>query len=131
MAFGLGGTEVLIIVMAALFLFFGGKKLPELAKGLGRAMGEFQKGRQEFEREMGNAGLVDKDSNSTPGSLPPSKRVKRLKVDALGPGEEAERESRVVAAARALGIPTEGKSDDELRAEIARIIDQPTNAAAK
>jgi sec-independent protein translocase protein TatA len=131
MAFGLGGTEVLIIVMAALFLFFGGKKLPELAKGLGRAMGEFQKGRQEFERELGNAGLVDKDPESAPGALPPSKRVKRLNVDAPGPVISEKQESMVVAAARALGIPTEGKSDDELRAEIARIVDQPTSAAAR
>ncbi len=37
----LGGTEVLLIVLV-LLLFFGGKKLPELAKGLGKGIREFK-----------------------------------------------------------------------------------------
>ena len=49
---GLGGTEILIIIVIAAILFFGGKKIPEFAKALGRAMGEFKKGRLEVEREL-------------------------------------------------------------------------------
>lgn len=40
--FGLGPTE-LIIIGAAILLFFGGKKLPELMKGLGSGIKEFKK----------------------------------------------------------------------------------------
>lgn len=38
---GLGGPEVLLI-FAVLLLLFGGSKLPELAKGLGRSIKEFK-----------------------------------------------------------------------------------------
>ena len=37
------GTGELFIVVAVLFVLFGGKKLPELAKGLGEAGREFNK----------------------------------------------------------------------------------------
>lgn len=38
---GLGGTEIFLIVLV-LLLFFGGKKLPELARGLGKGIREFK-----------------------------------------------------------------------------------------
>ena len=38
---GLGGQEMLLIFLA-LLLFFGAKKLPELARGLGRGIREFK-----------------------------------------------------------------------------------------
>jgi sec-independent protein translocase protein TatA len=40
--FNLGGTEIILILAIALLLF-GGKKLPELAKGLGQGIKEFKK----------------------------------------------------------------------------------------
>jgi|HubBroStandDraft_1064217.scaffolds.fasta_scaffold2261290_1 sec-independent protein translocase protein TatA len=40
--FGLGGSELILILGVALLLF-GGKKLPELAKGLGQGIKEFKK----------------------------------------------------------------------------------------
>lgn len=42
MPFGLGVQEMLIVLVVILVLF-GGKKLPELAKGLGQGMKEFKK----------------------------------------------------------------------------------------
>ena len=39
---GLGGSE-LILVLGVALLLFGGKKLPELAKGLGQGIKEFKK----------------------------------------------------------------------------------------
>lgn len=39
----LGGGEILLIVLAVLLLF-GAKKIPELARGLGKGMSEFKKG---------------------------------------------------------------------------------------
>ena len=48
---GLGGQEMIIIFLIVLLLF-GAKKLPELARGVGKSMGEFKKAREDFEREI-------------------------------------------------------------------------------
>ena len=54
LAFGLPtGAEWLYIVLIILILF-GAKKLPELARGLGRSVGEFKKAKDEFDRELNN-----------------------------------------------------------------------------
>lgn len=50
----LGGPEVAIIFVIVLLLF-GAKKIPELARGLGKSMGEFKKAREEFEGEIKRA----------------------------------------------------------------------------
>jgi sec-independent protein translocase protein TatA len=47
----LGGQEM-IFVFIIILLLFGAKKLPELARGVGKSMGEFKKAREEFEREI-------------------------------------------------------------------------------
>lgn len=49
--FGLGAGELFLIFIIAL-LFLGPKKLPELAKGLGQAVREFQKSRDEMMNEI-------------------------------------------------------------------------------
>ena len=53
-AFILGQQEMIIIFLIVLLLF-GAKKLPELAKGLGKSTGEFKKARAEFEDEIKKA----------------------------------------------------------------------------
>lgn len=45
---GLGMSELLIILFVVLLLF-GPKKLPELAKGMGKAIGEFKRTQRETE----------------------------------------------------------------------------------
>ena len=47
----LGGQEMMVIFVIILLLF-GAKKIPELARGLGKSMGEFKKARDDFEREI-------------------------------------------------------------------------------
>lgn len=55
LAFGpLGGPEIAVIFVVVLLLF-GAKKIPELARGLGKSMGEFKRARDEFEDEIRNA----------------------------------------------------------------------------
>ena len=49
-AFGLGGMEILLI-LAVVLLLFGAKKLPELAKGLGKSIKEFKKSSEEDDDE--------------------------------------------------------------------------------
>ena len=41
--------------MLIVMLLFGAKKLPELARGIGKSMGEFKKAREDFEREITTA----------------------------------------------------------------------------
>lgn len=53
--FGLGFPEFIIIATAAVIFFFGSDKLSELARGLGRFTGEFQKGKAEMEKEIKKA----------------------------------------------------------------------------
>ena len=50
----LGAQEIMLIFLVILLLF-GAKKLPELARGIGKSMGEFKKAREEFEHEITRA----------------------------------------------------------------------------
>lgn len=44
--FGLGGSELLVIMLVVLLLF-GGKKIPELMRGLGKGVRSFKDGMKE------------------------------------------------------------------------------------
>lgn len=46
--FGLGGQEILLIALIVLLLF-GGKKIPELMRGLGKGVKSFKDGMKEIE----------------------------------------------------------------------------------
>jgi sec-independent protein translocase protein TatA len=48
---GLGGGEIMLIIFA-LLLLFGGKKIPELARGLGKGIREFNNARANIETEI-------------------------------------------------------------------------------
>ena len=50
-----GPTEWVLILVIVLVLF-GAKKLPELARSLGQSMNEFRKAREEFDKELHQAG---------------------------------------------------------------------------
>ena len=47
----LGATEIILIV-AVLLIFFGAKKIPELAQGLGKGIREFKKAVKETEDDV-------------------------------------------------------------------------------
>lgn len=46
-----GGSEWIIIILAIL-LFFGGKKIPELMKGFGKGMREFKDAKNDIKKEV-------------------------------------------------------------------------------
>ncbi len=47
----LGVTEIILILVVILVLF-GGKKLPELARGLGKAQAEYKKAKETIDEEV-------------------------------------------------------------------------------
>ena len=48
----IGGSELFLILLVIL-IFFGAKKLPELAKGLGQGIREFRKAAKDVQEEVG------------------------------------------------------------------------------
>lgn len=48
---GLGGWEILLILMV-LLIFFGAKRIPELARGLGKGIREFKDATREIKNEI-------------------------------------------------------------------------------
>ncbi len=79
---GLGPSELLIIV-AIIVLLFGAKKLPELARGSGRALRIFK---------AETKGLLDDDDDDADSS---TRTVEEREIDARNrAAQEAQRESR-------------------------------------
>lgn len=48
---GLGVPEILLIALVVL-LFFGGKKIPEMMRGLGKGVRSFKEGMNDIEKEL-------------------------------------------------------------------------------
>ena len=66
-----GGSEWILILLVIL-LFFGGKKIPDLMRGIGRGVREFNDAKENVKNEI-DAGMKEKDSQPTP----PRKEVVR------------------------------------------------------
>lgn len=93
-----GGFEwIIILIIIAVLLLFGPQKLPELARGVGRALGEFRRGKIEVERQISEE-LTGMDVRDT--------------------------RARMEKAASALAIPTSGRSEIQLKLDIARAVDK-------
>ena len=60
---GLGTPEIILVVLA-IVLLFGGKKIPELMRGLGRGMREFNDAKNNVRKEI-EEGVSEKDQKST------------------------------------------------------------------
>ena len=80
----LGITEIILILVVVLVLF-GGKKIPELARGLGKAQAEYKKAKEaienevsEFKAEVEKAATEEKEEKA-PAKTPAKKPVKKAK----------------------------------------------------
>lgn len=93
---GFGPNELMAILIIA-FLLFGASKLPELARSLGKSMGEFKKAQREAELELRRF----------------EHELKEGKIETA-----AQKREKLEGIAKTLGIETEGKSDEELLEEI-------------
>ncbi len=86
------GTEWIIIILLFLILIVGSKKLPEISRNIGRAVGEYQRTRKSLEREID--------------------RVNRVNIKIAPVRSEREKLERI---ADALNIDYRDKTDDELK----------------
>ena len=55
LAFVMPGTQEMILILIVILLLFGAKKLPELARGLGKSIREFKKATSEVEENIREA----------------------------------------------------------------------------
>jgi sec-independent protein translocase protein TatA len=55
--------DILIIAVVALIIFGGAKKIPEMARNLGKATGEFKKGQMDIENELKNGTSINQNAN--------------------------------------------------------------------
>ena len=79
--FGIGTQEILLILVVALVLF-GGRRLPEIARGVGRGMGEFRRAVRDVQRE------IDLDLMKKPPDPPKSNTAEARKDVASKPKRE-------------------------------------------
>lgn len=61
-----GGTEWILIILAVLILF-GGRKIPEFMRGLGRGIREFNDAKSNVKKEIED-GMQDKETKSSSAS---------------------------------------------------------------
>ena len=54
------GSQELILILLIVIIFFGAKKIPELARGLGKGIREFKDASKEIKNEI-NEGLKDEN----------------------------------------------------------------------
>lgn len=108
----LGPSEVLL-VLVLLVLLFGVDRIPQLARSMGRFKGEMEKARRQFERAV-----EDEEARALREQLDFERQREAQMRAQAAPAEEEARALREAAAA--LGIATEGRSVEELRADIAR-----------
>lgn len=106
-----GGAEWMIIFLVMLLLF-GAKKLPELARGIGRSLGEFRKAKDEFESEIKQSEReLDREENRR---LDAERRRKYEESKrARTAGETAAIGDTKAAAGDALSAPKSGAGDLE------------------
>ena len=59
------GSQEMILIFIAVILLFGASKLPELARSMGKSVGEFKKAQHESEMEIRNFDAPIKDRDTT------------------------------------------------------------------
>ena len=106
----IGGSEWIIIAMLALFLLFGTKKVPQISKTIGKAMGEYQRAQELLRKEIENA---------TTAATPLEDNKMHLMGTRID-GPVASEHEKLQTIAQSLKIDYLGKTDDEIRSLISK-----------
>ncbi|MFN2508494.1 MAG: twin-arginine translocase TatA/TatE family subunit [Chthoniobacterales bacterium] len=80
-----GGQEIIGILLIVLVLF-GAKKLPELARGMGQAIKEFQKAKDDFSDELHSSGKTESaepEVRSAAATIPTVSRLENAAGDSV------------------------------------------------
>jgi sec-independent protein translocase protein TatA len=107
MLLNIAGSEWAIIILLALVLIFGAKRLPQFSRTIGKAVGEYEKARRQFQSEMQEA---QEDARRSAGIS----KLPRIT------GPVATEREKLEMIASSLGIDHLGKSDEELRSLISQ-----------
>ena len=67
-----GPSEWVIIAIVAIVVIFGAKKIPEIARSMGRAQSEFKKGVKDGSAELGEDQAAAAPTTTPPASPPPT-----------------------------------------------------------
>ena len=62
--FGMSGHWEVLLILVVILLLFGGRKLPELARALGKSLSEFKRGREEEPKPSIDEGGESKTKDS-------------------------------------------------------------------
>lgn len=89
----LAGPDLIVILLIILVLF-GAKKLPELARGMGQAVREFQKAKDEFSDELHKAA---KNDASKQAEVTPAQATLPRSAESASPAAPAQPESKPAA----------------------------------
>lgn len=65
--FGMPNAGELVVTLLIVVIFFGGKKIPELARGLGKGIREFNEAKDGIKNEI-ESGMKDKEKIQTPNT---------------------------------------------------------------
>ena len=125
---------VIAVVVIALFLW-GPQKIPDLARALGRARKEFDNATKEFQKvsagiQNGTSPLFS-TSPAQPAATsaaipqPPPQTVR----SALPPPVAKTGDQLLIEAARRLGIPSQGKTREQIQQDIIAMAQHPAGAA--
>ena len=107
-ALNIMGSEWIIIIFVALIVLLGTNRLPEVTKKFGKAVGEYNKAKNDVQKQF-------KDfSNSN--------------LDVAGPVENEKQKIETIA--KSLGIDSKNKSEEELRKIISSKIGKPNKVSS-
>lgn len=84
--FDMGGGQI-VLILAVILIFFGARRIPDLAKGLGQGIREFKKATREVTDEIHNA--ADNPPPAPPKPLPASNTTPQTTTAANGSESKA------------------------------------------
>ena len=71
--FGQIGMGEILVILLIVLIVFGPKKLPELARSVGRGLNEFRRAADEVKEELNISNQIDPPKRRTPGGTLPRK----------------------------------------------------------